>query len=171
MQNVEIKARCADLAAVERVAEEVGARRVGSQTQVDIYFSVSHGRLKLRESSGHAPQLIYYERSDIPEARLSEYRIYPVEDVVQLKAILSAALGVWQVVRKHRTLFLYDEVRLHLDNVEGLGMFLELEGVIYDNCEPAEVHRKVEGLLSQFGVRSVDLVERSYSDLLGAGEG
>ena len=169
MQNIEIKANYPDLDQGRRVCEQVAARFENTYQQIDTYFRVQNGRLKLREFGSPESQLIYYERPNDPSAKLSKYEIFPVQDGDRLKTMLASALGIWQVVRKRREVYWYDVVRIHLDQVENLGNFLEFEGVISASTERTAVAEKVEWLVAQFRIDESDLIELSYSDLLLAG--
>jgi predicted adenylyl cyclase CyaB len=165
--NVEIKARVADLAALRARAERLATARLGIDRQVDTYFRVASGRLKLRESSLSGGQLVPYRRPDQPGARRSDYLVVPVEDPERLKSLLAAMLGVHRVVRKTREILLVENVRVHLDEVEGLGSFLELEAV-FDGSDAGELREreKVAGLLRELGVADGQLVATSYEALL-----
>jgi predicted adenylyl cyclase CyaB len=167
--NFEIKARCADLDAARERALHVATEHVGVDHQVDTYFVTRSGRLKLRESSLSGAHLVPYLRPDQKGPRRSDYRIVPVPDAEGTKALLSEILGVHRVVAKQREIFLVDNVRIHLDRVEGLGTFLELEA-IFDGDASAEAaeQRKVEDLMKELGVAESDLVATSYEALLGA---
>jgi len=170
--NLEIKARCADLASARAVAERLATDHPGVDEQVDTYFATRAGRLKLRESSLSGGQLIPYLRPDQPGPKRSDYQILPVADAPQLRRTLGEILGVHRVVRKRREIFLVDNVRIHLDEVEGLGTFLELEAV-FDGSPAAEAEqqRKVDALMRELGVSPPDLVDTSYEGLLGADPG
>jgi predicted adenylyl cyclase CyaB len=132
--------------------------------QVDTYFHVHHGRLKLREIDDREAQLIQYERADRAAAHPSDYFVAPVEEPALLKQALTRALGVRAVVEKTRELYLWGRTRVHLDEVAGLGSFLELETVVGDQTvEEAEQEcREVQAVL---GVREEALVSGSYADL------
>ncbi|MDX1650336.1 MAG: class IV adenylate cyclase [Myxococcota bacterium] len=168
--NLEIKARCDDLDAVRERARTVATRWVGVDRQVDTYFRTARGRLKLRESSLSGGQLVPYLRPDRPGPRRSDYLVVPVEDPVALRELLSALLGVHRVVRKEREIALAGNVRIHLDRVDGLGSFVELEAV-YDGGEEAEAgeREKVARLMEALGLREADRVPGSYETLLGEG--
>ena len=170
--NLEIKARCADLEAVRKRAHRVATEVVGVDHQVDTYFRTTRGRLKLRESSLSGGQLVPYLRPDRAEARLSDYRVVPIEDPAGLKALLSEILGVHRVVEKEREILLYQNVRIHLDRVSGLGSFVELEAV-FDGSPAAEAEqrRKVDFLMKELGVGEEDLLAHSYEGLLGDAPG
>ncbi|MGH0029817.1 MAG: class IV adenylate cyclase [Myxococcota bacterium] len=165
--NIEIKARCADPSAARAVAERLATRHLGVDQQTDTYFTVPRGRLKLRESSLSGGQLIPYLRPDRPGPRRSDYQVLPVPDPAQLKRTLGEMLGVHKVVKKAREIFLVDNVRIHLDRVEGLGTFLELEAV-FDGAASSEAEelRKVDALMVELGVGANDLIEGSYEGMV-----
>jgi predicted adenylyl cyclase CyaB len=166
--NLEIKARCADLGAARAVARRIGATPLGLDRQVDTYFVTRTGRLKLRESSLSGGQLIPYLRPDRREPTRSDYQVVPVEDPEALKVLLSRLLGVHRVVRKEREIHLLDNVRIHLDRVEGLGNFVELEAV-FDGTpiQEAAQQAKVDFLMAELGIVGSDLLETSYEGLVG----
>jgi len=168
--NVEIKARVEDLDALRVRAERLATQRVGLDRQVDTYFRVPGGRLKLRESSLSGGQLVPYLRPDEPGARRSDYLVVPVADAARLKELLARILGVQRVVRKTRQILLVDNVRVHLDEVEGLGTFLELEAV-FDGSAAGEAREraKLARLLGELEVADTDLLSGSYEGLLAEG--
>jgi predicted adenylyl cyclase CyaB len=166
--NLEIKARCADPDVVRERAEVVATRRLGVDRQVDTYFATERGRLKLRESSLSGGQLVPYLRPDQLGPKRAQFRVIPVEEPESLKALLTEILGVHRVVRKVREIWLHENVRIHLDQVEGLGSFVELEAA-YDGSRealPAQ-QKKVRSLMDRLGIREEDLVDVSYEGLLG----
>ena len=166
MQNIEIKVKCEDLQRAENIAKKVGANFESSIHQRDTYFIIKKGRLKLREISTGVNQLIYYNRPNEAGPKTSEYYIYPVEASGQLKKMLGAALGIWKTVEKERVVYLFDEVRIHLDKVKSLGSFLEFEGVVSSGSDKSKIKDKVDWLISRFEIRNNDLIEVSYSDLV-----
>lgn len=161
-----MKARDGDRAQSLALCEALGADDRGELIQRDTYFNVATGRLKLREERDAAAHLISYVRADEPQERLSRYRIVEVEDAEGLKAALSESLGARAVVCKRRRLFLWRDVRIHLDWVDGLGDFLEFEAVAHEQSDLADERQKVQQLWDAFGIRSEDLLDRSYSDLI-----
>jgi predicted adenylyl cyclase CyaB len=164
--NLELKARIRSCAEARGRAESGGAQFQGILRQVDTYFHVRNGRLKLREHAQGSAELIYYERAEDSPERWSDYMTIPVADPGDLKAALSAALGVLAEVRKERTLFLYRGARIHLDRVEGLGEFIEFEVPVGEAPETAEVMRELRGI---FGVADEAVEKHSYSDIILSG--
>jgi predicted adenylyl cyclase CyaB len=165
--NLELKARAADLAAVRERVKAVATAWLGVDEQVDTYFRAARGRLKLRESSLSGGQLVAYLRPDQPGARRSDYVVIPVPEPARTKELLAALLGVHRVVRKTREIALHENVRIHLDRVEGLGAFVELEAV-WDGSAAGEAEqaRKVAFLREALAIRDGDLVPLSYEGLL-----
>jgi predicted adenylyl cyclase CyaB len=167
--NIEVKARCRDLDAAREVSRELATTYLGVDRQVDTYFVTRSGRLKLRESSLSGGQLIPYLRPDQAGPKRSDYQVIPVPLPTQLKALLTELLGVHRVVEKQREIFLVDNVRIHLDRVNGLGEFLELEAVFDASADAEACERgKVDALMRSLGVAPEDLLESSYEGLLGA---
>jgi adenylate cyclase class 2 len=166
-RNIELKARCADLAAAREAARTLGAAFAGLLEQRDTYFVAPNGRLKLRETAGKSAELIAYARDDAAAVRGSDYQLVSVPDPAALRTALAAALGVRGEVIKRRELWLWQGVRIHLDEVRNLGTFIEFEAVM-DPDEPDEAgHLKVATLREALGIRNGDLIGVSYSDLLG----
>jgi adenylate cyclase, class 2 len=150
-----------------QICREIGAQDLATLTQRDTYFEAPRGRLKLREEQGRtAAQLIAYERPDLPGSKESSYRLVKVPEPDALREALAAALGVTVVVLKERRLFTFEGVRIHLDRVDGLGDFIEFEGVAEDGGDPARFAELLDQLRASFGIADRDLVPESYSDLL-----
>ncbi len=183
-ENIEIKARCADLREATRIARRLGARPLGIERQRDTYFGLplsraaAGARLKLRErwpaanqrataaSSSTSAQLIPYARPSIAGPKRSRYAVIPVEEPHMVRSLLSDMLGVVKVVDKRRTVFLLDNVRIHLDRVRGLGTFLEFEAVVgRGRGARARCRGKVKALLAEFAVRPSDLLTASYAEM------
>lgn len=166
MRNIEIKARLADLATARRVAQSIATSRLGVQEQTDTYFHCRQGRLKLREIAGQAAQLVAYSRPDQLGPKTSEYILTPVPEPELLKQSLTATLGVRGVVRKRREIYLYHNVRIHLDEVAGRGEFLEFEAVLSPEMTEADGRSQVAELLRVFAIEQTDLLTGSYGDAL-----
>jgi predicted adenylyl cyclase CyaB len=170
MLNIELKARCEDLGRLRERLMSLGAEGQEPERQIDTYFRVAHGRLKLRESLQSGPELIHYIRGDVAGARESHYEIYRLEDAEGLKAILEKALGVKAVVAKRREIYLIENVRVHLDKVQDLGSFVELEGIVENPAELVYVGDEVQRLRQALGIEDRALVKESYADLMGTVE-
>ncbi len=166
MENVEIKARCHDLAAMARAAAAAGAVAESTFDQVDTYFNVQTGRLKLRQQDSVGDELIFYRRADENSPKLSRYDRIPIVPAHRLGSILAQALGIKTVVRKRRELWRLDNVRIHLDQVEGLGSFVELEVQVTPGRDLAGCHAQADALMAALGIRPADLLAGSYSDLI-----
>jgi predicted adenylyl cyclase CyaB len=161
--NVEIKARCAHPEQVRSVLVQRKARFAGRDHQVDTYFHVEQGRLKLREGNIENA-LIHYRRPNESGPKTSDVLLYPSSP--GLKEILVAALGVLVAVEKQREIYYLENVKIHLDQVEGLGSFVEIEAAGDENAERRALLGQCRELMTAFGVREEDLVAESYSDLL-----
>ncbi|HEX2102428.1 MAG TPA: cytidine deaminase [Solirubrobacteraceae bacterium] len=165
-RNVELKARDRDPARSLARARAVGAEDRGELRQRDTYFAAPRGRLKLREQEPGGAELIAYERADEAAARESRYRLAPVADGPALRHALDAALGTTVVVDKRRHLLVWEGVRIHLDRVEGLGAFVELEGVAEPESDLSAEAGRVARLRAELGIADDDLVATGYADLL-----
>jgi len=164
--NIEIKARLPDWDQARSVAESLSDRPLQIIPQRDIFFDVPKGRLKLRVLAPDRGQLVYYEREDAAGPRQSDYLIAPTADPVSLESLLSASLGVRGVVAKVRFLYIVGNTRVHLDQVEGLGHFLELESVLGPGNDATDAERAVSALMREFGIVEDDLIDVAYIDLL-----
>ncbi len=169
--NIELKARLVSLETAREIASGLATERLEDQRQVDTYFYCREGRLKLREIGRERAELIWYNRPDQSEPKASNYCLMPVEDPAAAKQSLGAALGVRQVVEKHREIYLYHNVRIHLDQVANLGEFLEFEAVLGPDVSEAEGNAQVKYLREQFGIDSSDLLTNSYVDLTDEASG
>jgi homotetrameric cytidine deaminase len=165
-RNVELKARDPEPDRSLERARALGAEDRGELRQRDTYFAAPRGRLKLREQEPGGAELIAYERADAAAARESRYRIAPVEDPAALREALDAALGTVVVVDKRRHLLLWEGVRIHLDRVEGLGDFLELEGVVGAGSDLAGEGALVERLRTELAIPDDAIEATGYADLL-----
>jgi predicted adenylyl cyclase CyaB len=164
--NIEIKARVHEMAGLRSRAEALSDTPVQVIPQEDVFFHVPKGRLKLRLLKPDFAQLVYYERPDQDGPKRSNYYIFETHDPDGLKTALSLALGLRGVVRKTRYLYLAGQTRIHLDDVEGLGQFMELEVVLREDQSDAEGQAIAEGLMTRLGVQKEDLLEGAYMDLL-----
>ncbi|MCI0343434.1 MAG: CYTH domain-containing protein [Planctomycetales bacterium] len=162
--NAEWKARCRHPEAARRAAVAAGARLANAGRQVDTYYDVPRGRLKLREGD-LGREIVFYERAD--GARTRESRVLLVHDPpAELGPLLGAACGVRVVVGKRRELFRAGAVKVHVDEVEGLGSFVEVEVEGPEGADLAPLAAEAERWRGLLGVAEADLVPVSYSDLL-----
>lgn len=164
--NIEVKARARNFAEIKARAEKLSDTPVEVIPQEDTFFHTPQGRLKLRILPGEQGQLIYYTRPDQEGPKRSDYHISYTADPANLKRVLELAYGVRGVVRKTRYLYLVGQTRVHLDDVQGLGQFMELEVVMREGQSDAEGQVIAEGLLASLGVETGDLLEGAYMDLL-----
>ena len=169
-RNVEFKARDPHPDRTLERARALGAEDRGELRQRDTYFAAPNGRLKLREQEPGGAELIAYERPDAARARESRYRIVAVEDPAAVREALDAALGTTVVVDKRRRLLVWDGVRIHLDRVEGLGAFVELEGVAAEDSDLAREADLVARLRGELGIADDAIEATGYADLLGTGD-
>jgi homotetrameric cytidine deaminase len=161
-RNIELKARDLDPARTLQAALAHGAEDRGVLHQRDTYFAAPEGRLKLREQDGGA-QLIAYARADEAVARLSAYHLVDVPDPAALTAALDAALGRTVTVTKTRHLLLWQDVRIHLDEVEGLGAWVELEAVAPPESDLSTEHARVAELRDVLQIRDEAVTARGYA--------
>jgi homotetrameric cytidine deaminase len=166
MRNLELKARDHDPGRTLELALGLGAEDHGDISQRDTYFGGARGRLKLREQDPGPTELIHYRRPDEVRAKTSEYRRVPITEAEALREALDAAHGTLVVVDKRRRLLTWEGVRIHLDEVERLGSFVELEAVAAEGSDLSEERAKVKRLRDELGIGDADLVAESYSDLL-----
>jgi predicted adenylyl cyclase CyaB len=165
-RNVEIKARVADRAALEREVARVADRGPVEIVQDDTFFHCERGRLKLRAFSAAAGELIFYRRPDQAGPKESFYVIAPTSAPDALRDALTLAYGQCGRVRKRRTLYLAGRTRIHLDEVEGLGHFLELEVVLDEHEATAAGVEVAHALLRTLEIDPGELIEGAYVDLL-----
>jgi len=160
---IELKATLGSLSNARDKIKAMGAHKQGTYRQVDTYFNVQTGRLKLREIDGEpTSKLVYYEREDIPDLKMSDILILEIPDPDTLKAILQRSIGVKVTVTKQREIYQHQGTQIHLDNVEDLGTFIEFERPITDLPEDRETLKK---LMEKLKIRPEDLITGSYSDL------
>jgi predicted adenylyl cyclase CyaB len=164
--NIEIKAILRNRTAAEAVAARLSGSAPETFHQEDFFFNCAGARLKLRVFAPDQGELIRYERGDIAAARRSRYLIARTADPKVLLDILTATLGRTGVVRKMRTLYLVGQTRIHIDQVEGLGEFLELEVVLQPDQSEQQGKSIAAVLLTDFGIDKEQIVAEAYIDLL-----
>jgi len=165
-RNLELKARISSLAVARDDARLCGARFIAALRQTDTYFAVPYGRLKLRETDGERGELIYYNRDESRDERWSHYTLIPLSGPAALRDILSGSMGIAAVVRKAREVFFHGQSRIHLDEVDGLGTFIEFE---VQGSGEAESLQEMEFLRKAFHVVPEGIVRSSYADLVVEG--
>jgi adenylate cyclase class 2 len=165
MQNLEAKFKLNDLERAQRQAEAIGYRYTASLEQRDTFFRVGHGKLKLREEQSGA-RLIFYGREDSGELKVSNYEIVPIPEPEKFRTMMTQALGTISTVKKTRILMMRDHIRLHLDRVEGLGEFGEIEAVLSEEATLERSRPAVDLLLTALGIRPDNLIAISYFEMM-----
>ena len=166
MNNLELKALYPDLEKANSIANEIGAVFTWRQKQTDTYFKAANGKLKLRQHDSGLAELIAYTRPEVPETKVSDYLLYPTENPDNLKEILTRTLGQLLTVVKQRTLYIWKNVRIHLDKVDQLGNYLEFEAILdADNDENISMDR-IDFLKSKFEINDRYLIATGYFELL-----
>lgn len=155
-QNIEIKAKCNNQDKIREILKSHHAVFKGTDHQIDTYFKVSHGRLKLRQGNIENA-LVYYERGNTPGPKQSEYILYETIPDSPIKEILTESLGILTIVDKIREIYFIDNIKFHLDTIKDLGTFVEIE---------AKDEKKCQEYLELFEISKDDLIATSYSDLL-----
>jgi predicted adenylyl cyclase CyaB len=164
--NVEIKAKCKKLSDIRKILKLKKAVYKGVDHQVDTYFNVGFGRLKLREGNIEN-HLIHYNREDKEGPKQSNVMLYKYKTESSLKEILTEALGVLVEVDKQREIYFIDNVKFHLDKVKKLGKFIEIEAIDKDGSYNSEkLLEQCNYYLNLFDISKDDLIPFSYSDLL-----
>jgi adenylate cyclase class IV len=165
-RNIEIKARVDDVHVLLGRARALADGPPTPIEQDDTFFAAPRGRLKLREFADGSAELIHYERADHPGARASDYVRVPIGQSALLREALARSLGLRGRVRKHRWLLLAGQTRIHLDRVEGLGDFIELEVVLREGQCDAEGVAVAERLMGELGLAGAPRVALAYVDLI-----
>lgn len=166
--NIEFKARCPDPNQVRAILRRMDAELTGIDNQTDTYFNVPSGRLKLRDGNVER-NLIYYERDAGGRPKQSDVWLAPCPEPVPLLELLTNALGVRVVVEKRREIYFHGSTKIHLDEVPGLGSFVEVEVIADAATADLENMRMVcDEWMRNLGVRDGDLVSASYSDLIAS---
>lgn len=165
-RNVEIKARLVDPAATLARAAALADGPAQAIEQDDTFFACAHGRLKLREFADGSAELIHYERADGTAARMSDYVRCAVSEPTALREALTRGLGVLGRVRKRRLLLLIGPTRVHLDEVLGVGSFMELEVVLRPEQTAAEGAQEAERLMLALGLAEAQRCASSYLEML-----
>ncbi len=164
--NIEIKAKCTNQDTIRNILKERKAKFSGTDHQVDTYFKAKTGRLKLREGNIEN-YLIFYEREDSSGPKQSKVILFKSEPNSPLKEILSKSIGVLVVVDKSREIYWIDNVKFHLDTVQNLGTFMEIEAIdLKGDIGKEKLQKQCQFYLDLFGIAKENLISASYSDLL-----
>ena len=164
--NIEVKARCHRPEFVREYLQQNNAVFKGIDHQIDTYFNVTKGRLKLREGNIEN-NLIYYERTDQPGAKESDFQLVNVPNAETLKEVLSKSLGIKIIVEKKREIYFIGNVKFHIDEIAGLGNFAEIEASdLYKDTSKEELQRQCEFYRQEFEIKEKDLISVSYSDMV-----
>ena len=166
MKNLELKVKCNSHKAVLKVVKKLNAKYEGILKQRDVYFNISPGRLKLRSINNSVHQLIYYKRSNRASAKFSNYYISEITHPKRVENILREIYGIKVIVSKRRKLYLWQNVRIHIDTVRKLGKFIEFEIVCrskLQETESAEIMRYINNI---FNIAKGSILSTSYSDML-----
>jgi adenylate cyclase, class 2 len=178
MQNVEFKAELKDLSLARTICAALGASHIADLRQTDTYYRLPDARLKKRETEGEPTEWILYDRPNQVGNKLSTFHIYSEDEAAERFGARGAAWGGWGgaehprrpwiVVRKLRELWMYDDVRIHLDDVEGLGAFLEFEALISARRTRAQAEDAVFALRRELATALGEPIAASYADLLAS---
>jgi predicted adenylyl cyclase CyaB len=170
-RNVEIKARIENVATMTPAVAQLASEGPLEIAQDDTFFHCANGRLKLRAFSNEFGELIFYRRVNQAGPKESFFIRSPTSSPETLRESLSLAYGQIGRIRKYRTLFLVGRTRVHLDRVEGLGHFLELEVVLAADEPASDGIREARELMDHLGIQPAQLIEGAYLDLMLAQQG
>ena len=165
-RNIEIKAKIERIEALVSIIASLAATGPFDLPHHDTFFNCPLGKLKLRAFSAIAGELIYYQRPELNGPKLSIYQISPTTEPDSLRNTLASAYGILGTVRKRRTLYLLGSTRIHLDHVETLGDFLELEVVLAEHQTISSGESFALDLMAKLGILPSQLIPTSYLDLL-----
>jgi len=164
--NVEIKAKCNEVNIIRNYLIKNGADFKGIDEQTDTYFNVTNGRLKLREGTIEN-NLIFYERENKADPKNSAFSLVKIEDAKRLKEVLTTSMGIMVTVIKKREIYYIKNVKFHIDDVPGLGSFIEIEaGNLLAELSEKELNDQCNFYVDNFGIKPGDMVDRSYSDMI-----
>ncbi|MCK4701421.1 MAG: class IV adenylate cyclase [Bacteroidales bacterium] len=164
--NIEIKARASDFNRQKMIAETLSKLPGERIWQEDIFFKVSKGRLKLRIFDSGSGELIYYLRADSNGPKVSQYQISKINDPDNLRNVLASSLGIRGIIKKQRILYKVGQTRIHLDQVEDLGNFIELEFVMQDNISKHKAIQTIKKLMEKLEIQDNLLINTAYIDMV-----
>lgn len=168
-RNVEIKARARDFQRQFALAKDLADGPATLLPQRDIFYHVPQGRMKLRFEGSDKGYLVSYSRPDKSGPKLSNYQLFPTQEPTVLDQCLRATLEVRGEVVKERTLFMVGQTRIHMDVVQGLGEYMELEVVLRESQSAEEGQAIAEDLMNRLDIHSEDLITDAYMDMLEQG--
>lgn len=164
--NIEIKAKCASRSKIRQLLKSHKAHFRGKDHQIDTYFKIDTGRLKLREGNIENC-LIHYDREDKKGPKQSNVTLFKTNPGSSLKGVLTRSLGILVVVDKQREIYFIENLKFHIDDVRGLGYFVEIEAIDKDGSIGEEkLLKQCQNYIDMFGIKDDDLISKSYSDLL-----
>jgi adenylate cyclase, class 2 len=164
--NIEIKARCSDPDSIREYLRSHEAIFMGLDKQTDTYFKAVTGRLKLREGNIEN-NLIYYKRENTAGPKSSHFQLIKIADAAALREVLTQSMGVLVQVIKNREIYYIDNVKFHIDEVPGLGNFVEIEaGNILADLSEEKLQEQCDHYCAALGIRKQDMIAVSYSDML-----
>lgn len=164
--NIEIKAKCENPEHIRSILQDHDADYKGLDHQVDTYFAVPDGRLKLRQGSIEN-NLIFYKRENQKGPKSSTIDLVPSEHPQKLHKLLENALGIQVVVDKQREIYFIKNVKFHIDRVQKLGQFIEIEAIDKDGTIGKDrLHQQCQYYLDLFEIPENHLIAESYSDML-----
>ena len=164
--NIEIKARVENIEVLKVKIVNLYNIKAHEIFQTDTFFNVEKGRLKLRTFSNNTGELIFYERNNSAGPKRSDYFVYKTDNPDELKKLLEISLGIRGIVRKKRLLYLVGNTRIHLDEVDNLGSFLELEVILNPKQTENEGKQIVKDFMQKLDIKKKDLIDLAYIDLL-----
>ncbi|MEE9572938.1 MAG: class IV adenylate cyclase [Candidatus Neomarinimicrobiota bacterium] len=165
LKNIEIKARINDYEEVKKLIEGICSIPIEIEQQEDTFFNTTHGRLKLREGDGESA-IMYYNRPNSHEPKQSDIALSLIDNPNTLKTILDKSIGIRGIVYKKRILYKHEQTRIHLDDVKGLGKFIELEVVLKPDQTSSDGELIAYKLMDKFGIEKTDLIDVAYIDLI-----
>ncbi len=163
--NIEIKARCSNVDKIREILKHHNADFKGIDNQKDTYFKSNYGRLKLREGNIEN-SLIFYDRENKSSSKESKVILYKSGDSNTLKDIFIRSIGIKVVVEKKREIYFIDNVKFHIDSVENLGKFVEIEVIGNEKSNKSELEAQCNYYVQLLDIQEQDLISNSYSDML-----
>lgn len=162
-QNLELKAKYPNIKRAEAIARTISETEPEVLEQTDTYYIVPRGRLKLREIRGKETELIWYDRKEDGADRLSTFERIPIGSSPGFISILNQTLGVDVKVEKQRTVYIWNDCRIHIDLVDQLGPFVEFEVL---KSQQNDERTRLDFLIEKFGITDLDTINCSYADLI-----